>query len=245
MKMKTILVSILLISAFKYADSQTFQERLYSSYINNKLNEWEKIIADMQKEYNKTNNDRQLYNIIEAYYGFIGYLMTTDQHEKMDKFIETGDKYIDFLMKKYPKWAEIYAMKGAWYGFRMINAVYKAVYLGPKSMENINKALELDGNCPNAHIEKANVEFHMPPVFGGSKLIALKHYQTAVIYYEKNNKTKNNWLYLNALISMAKCYEVLNNYKEAVNVYKKILTVEPGFFYIKNSLLPSAIKKIK
>jgi len=245
MSKKNIGLAILFSTVFIGLNAQSYKEKLYQSFTGSRMNDWEKIISDMQNEYLKTKNDRQLYNIIEAYYGFIGYCITIKNYDKMEKYIDKGEEYIDFLIKKYPKWAEIYAMKGAWYGFRMSAAPYKAVYLGSKSIDNINKALALDNNCPNAHIEKANAEFHMPSVFGGSKTLALKHYQMAVSLFEKQGNDKNNWLYLNTMLNLAQSYELLNNFAAAINIYQKILSIAPQFLYVKNTLLPSALKKVK
>jgi len=245
--MKNIIILNLLIGAIfpLTGHSQIFQEKLYQKYIAGKVDEWPVIIDEMVKSYNKTKNDRQLYNVLNAYYGYIGYCITFNKESLMYSYLEKGEEYIDFLIKKYPKWSEIYAMKSAWYGFRMSDAPYKAVYFGPKSFENINKAIELDKNSPFGYIEKANAEYHMPPVFGGSKQNALKYYRISILLFEKNNMVKSNWLYFNTLLNLAQTYEILDDLEGAMAVYKKILKLEPDFLLVKDMLYPQLLNRLK
>ncbi|NLJ08275.1 MAG: tetratricopeptide repeat protein [Sphingobacteriales bacterium] len=245
MKAAGLLLTVILLLGFSdESKSQTYTEKLYNAYVYSKMDEWQKTIREMEKSYMEKKSDRLLFEMTHAYYGYIGFFISEGNPSKAINYIEKGESYLDYLIKKYPGWSEIHALRGAYYGFRMSIAPYKAIYLGPRSVELINKAIELDKESPFGYIEKANVEYHMPPVFGGSKQEAIRYYQKALNLLEKNGKIRT-WIYLNTYINLATVYENMGDYRTAVEIYRKILSIEPDLVLVKNTLLPSAIKNSK
>ncbi|RCK77633.1 MAG: hypothetical protein IGBAC_1942 [Ignavibacteriae bacterium] len=53
---------------------------------------------------------------------------------------------------------------------------------------------------------------------------------------------KNDWNYLNLLVTIAKAYVEIKDYKSAFKYFEKILEVEPRFLWIKNELYPEFLK---
>lgn len=208
------------------------------------MDEWTKIMKEMEIDFDKSPSDRLLYEIAHAYYGYIGYCIGINNSGKALEYIEKGERNLEFLLKKYPNWAEIHALRGAYYGFRLSLAPYKAIFLGPKSMDHINKAIQLNKYSASGYIEKANAAYHMPPVFGGSMEEALKNYSISLKLFEQAGHTYT-WQYLNTYVNLATVYERMGDYNSAVKIYRKILDIEPEFKVVKNKLLPYALKKTK
>jgi hypothetical protein len=84
-------------------------------------------------------------------------------------------------------------LAGAFYGYKIALAFYKAPFYGPKSMSHIDKAIELDKAEPMAYIEKGNSLYYRPAVFGGDKMEGLTYYQRALKLMDGKAEQRCNW----------------------------------------------------
>jgi hypothetical protein len=83
-------------------------------------------------------------------------------------------------------------------------------------------------------MEKGNIEFYKPAIFGSSSVEAAKIYAKSVRLYEADRQgLKHNWLYLNTLRSLADAYIASEMYREANDVYQKMLRVEPRLIWLR------------
>jgi len=74
----------------------------------------------------------------------------------------------------------------------------------------------------------------MPRIFGGSYSKAAEYFKKAVILMEqKPENLKCNWLYLNAMLWLAKSYEKAGMKQEAKATYAKMYKHEPTFIAAK------------
>ena len=129
-------------------------------------------------------------------------------------------------------------MKGAFIAFKIGLKRSRAVFLGPRSMEHINRAVELDSSNPMAWMEKGNAEYHMPRIFGGSYNKAAQYYKKAINYFEKQHDGQHTWMYMNALAWLAQSYDKAKEDDQARETYEKILALEPDFKWVKEELYP-------
>ena len=104
-----------------------------------------------------------------------------------------ADIYLEKLLEKYPNNAQLHSLAGAFYGYKIALAFYKAPFLGPKSLEHIERSIKLDPTEPMGYIEKGNSLQYRPAVFGGGKKDALKFYRKALTLIESKNDSKCNW----------------------------------------------------
>ena len=112
--------------------------------------------------------------------------------------------------------------------------------MGKESISYINRAYKLDSQNVQAILDKGNLLYHMPGIFGGDKKEAVRLYEKAVLRMEKHQNLKQNWLYLNVLTTIARHYEEEKQWKKAVLIYEKILQQEPEFTWVKDTLYPAA-----
>ena len=115
---------------------------------------------------------------------------------------------------------------------------------GRRSEELNEYAIELDSLNPQCWLEKANIEYYKPAIFGGSKLRAVPLYEKAVLLYESNPElTDSYWIYLNCVTALANAYAETGQFRQADHLYRRILRMEPDFKWIKEEVYPAFKKK--
>ena len=105
--------------------------------------------------------------------------------------------------------------------------------------EAIRYALQLDPQNIQAWVEKGNAAYYTPSWFGGSKETAVKAYSTAIQLMEFHNQTQHNWLYMNALTMLAQAQQRTNRIQEANATYRKILSLEPNYVWVRDDRITS------
>lgn len=233
-------VSLLLTFSSAVAMGQTtYREPIYLAYIQGDMSRWEAIIR-MMEEHSDDITDEERKELVGYYYGYIGFLLGTDQKDKAQGYITKGEKHLNALLKSAPNDVTALAYKGSFIGFRIGTNKFKALTLGNESISYINRAYKLDSQNVQAILDKGNLLYHMPGMFGGDKKEAVRLYEKAVLRMEKHQNLKQNWLYLNVLTTIARHYEEEKQWKKAVQVYEKILQQEPEFSWVKDTLYPAA-----
>jgi len=172
-------------------DLSYYQCAFYDSYKSGSMAPWPALIDEMGKV-NSTDLEWQT-EIVKAIYGLVGYQIGQGQKEEARKYIDKADNYLDKLLDKYPRNAKLHSLSGAFYGFKISLAVYKAPFLGPKSLSHIDKAIELDPNEPMGYIEKGNSLMYRPAAFGGDKVEGLKLYRNALLLMDSKVNGKCDW----------------------------------------------------
>ena len=225
--------------AYGYPGQDEYECKFYNAYITGDMSEWADWIDQMENIYSDKRNPELLYDIVEAYYGYVGYLIGVDRDDVASEYIESGEVYLEKL-KDIPSYKSRYeALQGAFIAFKIGLNKSKAIWLGPRSMKHINNAVKQDSANPIAWVEKANAEYHMPRIFGGSYRKAVTYYQKAVRYYQRQNMVNDcNWVYMNALAWLAKSCEKADMRDKAKLTYLKILDREPDFKWVKEELYP-------
>lgn len=240
-KKNILIIGLLLFSTTLIA---SYRNSIYNAYINNRMEDWKKIIDEMES--NNKNTPEYLLEIINYQYGFIGWCIGTDQQNEAKKYLNLAENNLAQLEDKNYSSSEVNAFKSAFYGFKIGISPIKAPILGPKSISYSKLAMEQDNKNPMGFIQYGNSQFYMPSVFGGSKEEALEHFLKALELIELNkNQLANDWNYLSLLALIAQSYEAIGQYEKAKIFYEKALIAEPGFLWVKNELYPQLINKIK
>jgi len=219
-----------------------YKKTIYNAFINREMYKWGTVIHTIET-YNPPATIDQKLELIDYYYGYIGYLISKKQYETAEKLLIKGEKMVDQVLKVSPKNATAYSYKGSFIGYRIGISKFKAVYLGSESSDNVNKAYELDPHNVQAIIDKGNILYYSPKIFGGDKEEALKFYLKGAKQIEINKGTYQNWTYLNLLTIIALAYEKTDQPKLAKLTYEKILRQEPNFYWVKVDLYPKFLAK--
>ena len=240
-KYLTLIIVLLVGSMSIYASNKS---EIYKAYISSDMNRWKKTIDEMNRQQSK-NNDFRL-ELLNYQYGYIAWCIGNKKYGVAESYIELGEKNIQVLEKTSAYISQINAYKSAFYGYRIGLNKLKAPFIGPKSVECAKLAIKQDVNNPYGYIQYANSQFYMPPVFGGSKKMALVYYTKAKNLMERNqHKNTEDWNYLSLLTMIVKSYSELKDWNNAKSQCEKILKLEPDYLWVKKELYPEILKKIK
>lgn len=233
----------------------TLSEKLYSSFVKQDFKVWKGVIDNFHK--NQNMGVDSLDYILTVQYLYVAWTISGDSIQPgadkalskaladLDKFADKI-KYIpkksytrDFLEAKHKSYTS------AFLAYQMKIAPVKVIINGWKCVNNAKSAVTDMPECYFSQIEYGNVMHALPTVLGGSNLNARKAYLKALKLMESSDDkrvTCHNWLYLHLLLCIADCYKSEENFDMVRTYYKKILTVEPSFSYVRNSLMPTLDK---
>lgn len=172
-------------------DLSYYQCAFYDSYRAGTMAPWPSLIAEMEKAKNQSLEWQT--ETVKAMYGLVGYQIGQGQKDAARKYVDEADALLDKLLEKYPRDARLHALAGAFYGYKIALAFYKAPFLGPKSLSHIDKAISLDPKEPSGYIEKGNSLVYRPAAFGGDKEEGLALYRKALALMDARSEEKCNW----------------------------------------------------
>ena len=223
---------------------QDTNEQVYQAFISDKMEAWDHVIVSQSGR--KTSlSDKQLGELVNYYYGYIGWVIGEGQKKKASSYIEEAEAIIDQLLVKHPNAPEWHAYKAAFIAYKISLNKMKATFLAKKSTSYIDRAIELGPDCQQGWIEKGNGMFYTPKLLGGSKEEARQAYEKAIRIMEKKPESiQQNWLYLNVLMMLGQSYEKTGNTSMAKSTYLKILRIEPEFIYVRDKLYPAFLKSL-
>lgn len=188
----TILLLLGAFSAFTQTkDLNYYQCAFYDSYKAGSMAPWPALIAEMEKA--SAQNEAWQTEMVKAIYGLVGFQIGQGDKDAARKYVDKADRLLEKLLDKNPKNARLHALAGAFYGFKISLAVYKAPFLGPKSLSHIDKAISLDPNEPTGYMEKGNSLMYRPAAFGGDKEEGLALYRKALALMDARAGAKCDW----------------------------------------------------
>ncbi|PLX22817.1 MAG: hypothetical protein C0599_05595 [Salinivirgaceae bacterium] len=230
------MITNLVVSILAIFTLQEFNETLYKAYVydNNQL--WEETLNQGAAVFSFDHED-EMYSLALGHYGLIGKYIGVEKEDEAKKLLEFIRPIIDKMLEKNPQSSRFNALRGALYGFEINMDSYKAMFLGPKSMKHINKAVDLDPDNPQAWVEKGNMLYYMPDMFGGDKQKGIEAYQKAIELFENQANHRFCWLYLNTMVVLGQWYYETNESQKSLECYKKILAIEPNFKWANELLM--------
>ncbi len=239
-----VMITLLLSMQLGFSQSTTYRDSIYKAYSRGKMEKWQEIMNIFEKNVNQNNIEEQ-FELISYYYGYTAWLVGAEKHDTAEEYIDKSAKIIDILLDETPENATLLAYKGANIAFTIGITKLKAIYLGPKSMKYINKAIELDPENIQGNIEKGNSMYYRPSAFGGDKTEAIEYYQKAVKSFENQGLVVNNWMYINTMTALGQAYEATDQIQLAKLCYEKIIRIFPNFMWVEDELYPDMLKRHK
>ncbi len=239
-----IVISLLLLSTQLSFSQSPYRDLIYKAYSRGEMDKWFELMDTCQKNVNPMSSEEQL-ELISYYYGYTAWLIGAEKYDTAEDYIDKSEEIIDKLLDESPENATLFAYKGAYIAFTIGISNLKAIYLGPKSIKYINKALELDPESIQGNIEKGNSMYYRPSVFGGDKTEAIKYYVKAVKNFEEQGLDVNNWMYINTMTALGQAYEATDQIQLAKLCYEKIIRIFPNFMWVEDELYPDLLKRNK
>jgi len=232
-------LALYLFLSFLTLNAQDYQSSIYHAYVHEEMEKWKAIMEQMEQDYSENSDPILLYDLLEAEYGYTGWLVSVKRKKEAEEVLKSAQKHMALLTDLGLDDARVYSLKGAFYGFQIMLEPARAPKLGRLSMEANENALELDPGEPQVWLERANMDYYKPVIFGGSKKKAIPSYERAVKLFESSvGRSQGNWVYLNCMAALGIAYENTRKFSEAGKVYRKILELEPSFKWVKEELYP-------
>jgi tetratricopeptide (TPR) repeat protein len=219
---------------------------VYEAYLAGDGPAWEQAIARLRalSADPASCDPAALLEWATAEYGYIGYRITLRQASGLESRISDAEQRLQALLRRRPADAAAHALLGGFIAQRIQLNSAKGLYLGPRSSSYLEQAIQKGPQDAVAWTEMGNLRYHAPGFFGGSYAEALTCFRQAVEYFERNPALRaDNWQYLHALAWLGKSYEQLGQQDQAIGAYRKALAAEPRFAWVRDELLPAALKR--
>jgi len=210
--MVLMVFSFLTVSAQK-KDLAYYRCAFFESYRQGNMSPWPGLIAEMENA-RSTDLDWQI-ETVKAMYGFVGYQLSLNRKDQTRVFVDKADRILEKLLNDYPRNAQLHSLLGAFCGYKITLAFYKAPFLGPQTLSHIKKAIELDPTEPMGYIEKGNSLLYRPAALGGDKGEALSFYRKAQKLMESGEVQACSWQYMLLRAFILKCLYETNRNAEA------------------------------
>lgn len=224
------------------------KKSLYQAYAFNDKQQAQNAYAMLERALSvEPANRLVVYHLAYAEYLLARIAYATKDVKTFDQYIDKAEERAEKLVQQEKGWSEASALLGTIYGIKISQSPMKGITLGPKTTSMMKEASVADSTNPRVWIVYGTMKLNTPSFFGGSVEDAQKFFTRAVAIFESTkpaDQLQPDWGYLDALVWQAKSFEKSEQNQEAIKAYKKALTIEPKFLWVKNVLLPSVEKKM-
>ena len=232
-----IFLALLLVVPLTVSGQASYSQRLYESFVDDRMELWKGILADMNRDFNRQEDPGLLYELCFTYYGYIGYLISIEEDKAARLMLNEAMKKTELLEAIYGERPDVLALQGAMIGYRIYISKFTSMYLGPRALKYITRAYEASDTCFNCSLEMGNMKYYTPKIFGGSKEEAVPYYERAVQLLETSSLKKDrHWLYMNSVLLLADAYTSTDRKASACRLYEKLLEYEPRARWIRERL---------
>ena len=239
--MKRILfVVILFICALCNIEAQqiNYKATAFNLFLNGKMSQWPWVINKMLADPKLQNTEGQL-EILTYYYGLVGHLMDVGQKKQASENLRKANDLAIKLYKTNPDNPLLLGLMSNLTGFQIALSPLKATTLAKGMMNKAKKSIAKGPNDPYVNILYSNILFYMPGIFGGDTEKALQTMEA------DPELKKNNWMYIQLMVTIGVVEEKRENYVEAQKMYRKVLELYPEYAHVKNVSYPRLLEKMK
>jgi tetratricopeptide (TPR) repeat protein len=233
---KLILIFLLAFSVALSVNAENVSKIIYDSYINKDMTRWKAVIDSLQleKESGKLSIE-QKWELLDYQYGYIAWAISkkkTMKHEA-ETYLDVAKDNLSELVEISGKTSLSNAFSAAFVAYEIGITPFKAPFIGLKCMKYGETALKQDSLNHFALIQYGNIMNYMPVAFGGSKDKAIVHYKKAKeIMRQDELLYKDNWLYMNLILTIADIYKNKKDYDTTKQYYLEALELEPGYKFV-------------
>ncbi|WP_195596655.1 tetratricopeptide repeat protein [Coprobacter fastidiosus] len=246
--MKRILfVVILFICALCNIEAQqiNYKATAFNLFLNGKISQWPWVINKMVADPKLQDTEGQL-EILTYYYGLVGHLMDVGQKKQASENLRKANELAMKLYKTNLDNPLLLGLMSNLTGFQIALSPLKATTLAKGMMNKAKKSIAKGPNDPHVNILYSNILFYMPGIFGGDTEKALQGYKKALQTMEADPELKkNNWMYIQLMVTIGVVEEKRENYVEAQKMYRKVLELYPEYAHVKNVSYPRLLEKMK
>lgn len=222
-----------------------YKATAFNLFLNGKMSQWPWVINKMLADPKLQNTEGQL-EILTYYYGLVGHFMDVGQKKQASENLRKANDLAIKLYKTNPDNPLLLGLMSNLTGFQIALSPLKATTLAKGMMNKAKKSIAKGPNDPYVNILYSNILFYMPGIFGGDTEKALQGYKKALQTMEADPELKkNNWMYIQLMVTIGVVEEKRENYVEAQKMYRKVLELYPEYAHVKNVSYPRLLEKMK
>lgn len=166
------------------------------------------------------------------------------KEDQKEAYLDEAVEWLEKATEEDKSFAEAYALLASCYG-KKASGIFSGMKYGPKSDAAMTKALELSPENPRVLMLDAIGKLYKPSMFGGSTEGAIEGFTKAADAF-KNWQPPNimapTWGHAEAYAWLGQALAKQEKYKQAEQAYQKALDIQPGYPWVKKSLLPELEK---
>jgi len=244
--MKTLVLFLSLLITAPITQQPTHMtplNQVYECYLTDTRQLWNETISGLNASFRASayKDEETLYALVLAQYGLMGAIYGDKPRNTslLYKTIDQTERSTKRLLTFHAYKSQANAFLAAITAMRVGLNPMRALTIGSKSDQHIREAIRLNPKNPTAWVEKGNLKYHSPPIFGGNMREAVSCFEQAVeLFDEQPALRKDNWLYLHAMAWLGKSYEKVGKKEKAIAIYEKAIAYESRFLWVKEELLP-------
>ena len=226
------ILSLCIVSGGK-AQQIDYKATAFNLFLNGKISKWPWVINKMVADPKLQDTEGQL-EILTYYYGLVGHLMDVGQKKQASENLRKANELAMKLYKTNPDNPLLLGLMSNLTGFQIALSPLKATTLAKGMMNKAKKSIAKGPNDPHVNILYSNILFYMPGIFGGDTEKALQGYKKALQTMEADPELKkNNWMYIQLMVTIGVVEEKRENYVEAQKMYRKVLELYPEYAHVK------------
>lgn len=245
-----VLFSALAVSAAEPLEG--LSDSIYSLYIKNDIQGWKPLIDSMHKK--SPSSADSLDFLLSLQYGYVAWCVSDSTCKGADEALDAAfndlEKF-ELSLKKVPGKtvtrtmleAKARSYYSAFLAYQIKLNAARAIINGWRSVSNAKGAVNSAPGCWFSQLEYGNVMHYMPTIMGGSKINARKAYNSAIKIMTDEHKDVRNWMFLHALLCLADCYKQEKDFDNVSVCYNRVLSAEPDFTLVRDSLVPSLARQ--
>lgn len=170
-------------------------------------------------------------------YRLAGRTMETDT-DASHGLLEEAESFLERSVEIEPI-ADSYALLASAIGMR-IDGPISAMSLGMRSGAAMSRAKELGPDNPRVRLLEGISAFHTPGMFGGGHDAALEHFLAAIELFAEDapQPPLPAWGHAEVYAWLGQTHAAMGQVEEARTAYERALEMEPGYFWVREVLLP-------
>ncbi len=160
--------------------------------------------------------------------------------EKVDLLNDAID-HLEKATAQDEGFAEAHALLSSMLGQKAGEQWYKAMFLGPKADDAMERAKTLAPENPRVVLLEAIGTFNKPGMFGGDKEAALDGFQEATRLFEQetvSDPLAPSWGHEEAYAWIGLAHMDANRPEEARQAFEQALEINPDYGWVENVLMP-------
>ena len=227
-----------------WMEGKLLARQAYNHYDKNLLLKAHDIFQRIYKA--DTFNNEALYYVTLVEYKLLEMGARQDTEKLFDRYYDSACEHTKILIGDKIFAAEGKTLLAAVYMMKIAGSPMSSVTLSSKIHSLLDDAEKIKPEFPRISLVRGLMKYNTPRIFGGSYEDALKNFNKSISLYEKQNEdsASRDSGYLEALTWAGRSQEQLENFEAALFFYKKVLSIEPDFGWVKYSLLPRLEEKL-